>query len=496
MNNVNKDNVALEDRRRLPTDSARGERPSPANARNGLRLPDNQATQAKPAPTISRTHLFRRNVIAGGAGKFISGLLTFISVPLLLKILGRDGYGLFVSITAVAGWAGLGMFGIGKGLMNVLIESRTRDDVVHARRMVASLWLGLLIILGALALGLASIFSVVPWNAVFAINNAVLGHKVKTAVALTMASMLINLLLSPTSTIQSAYQEETKGASWAVIRSAANLAAILTAWRLGLHIVGVSLLTGVGSVAVSIAYVWWMFAVDKPFLMPRWGDPSVSFFFKVLPDSFSFFLIDIAAVLAFQFDKFVLLHYGGPGQVARFEVATRPFLLASMSLGLLLTPLWPAIGEAVHRGDPRWAKKVVLKVAYSSAALMAVLALVMVAAGGLIVRLWTGRTDVTPGALLFGMIGAYFVVKAWTDTQTVVLYGLGGQRRMLWVALIHGATTLVLSLVLGRLYGIYGVASASLLGFLLTASWYVTLQTKRTLDSLDSTKCLGESVLT
>jgi O-antigen/teichoic acid export membrane protein len=239
-----------------------------------------------------------------------------------------------------------------------------------------------------------------------------------------------------------------------------------------------------------------MFAVDKPFLMPRWGDPSVSFFFKVLPDSFSFFLIDIAAVLAFQFDKFVLLHYGGPGQVARFEVATRPFLLASMSLGLLLTPLWPAIGEAVHRGDPRWAKKVVLKVAYSSAALMAVLALVMVAAGGLIVRLWTGRTDVTPGALLFGMIGAYFVVKAWTDTQTVVLYGLGGQRRMLWVALIHGATTLVLSLVLGRLYGIYGVASASLLGFLLTASWYVTLQTKRTLDSLDSTKCLGESVLT
>ncbi len=408
-------------------------------------------------------------------------ITSLVSVPILLALLGSDGYGTFVTITAVAAWTQLGTLGIGKGLLNALVECHARDDRDLARKYVASLWVGLGGVVVFAAILVFAAFPWIPWPRVFAVTDVGFARDVTFATGVTLALTLMLLVLSPTMVIYSAYQEESRSSLWSAIRNLATFAAVVIAARSGMRIIGVAVLTSGAAVLIDTFSTVYLFRRAKPFLRPRRSDPSLALIRQVLPGSISFFLIEIAALLVFQVDKLILIQFVGGGEVSKFELTSRVFLLAYSGLVLVLGPLWPAIGEAIHRGDMEWSRRALRRVSAGAAGTILVLTVVMVFAGGDLVRAWARNGDVIADAPLFAIIGAYFVVRAWTDTHTTVLYSVGAQREILWTALAHGGLSVGLGLLLGRAYGTIGVATANLAAFVVTASWFVTWRAHRRL---------------
>ena len=76
----------------------------------------------------------------------------FLIVPVVLNYLGHERYGVFATITAMAGLVGWADLGLGNGLLSEVASAQGRDDSESTARAVSTAFfalLGLAVVLGA-----------------------------------------------------------------------------------------------------------------------------------------------------------------------------------------------------------------------------------------------------------------------------------------------------------------------------------------------------------
>src|SRR5689334_1079625 len=82
------------------------------------------------------------STIAAAAARGVNLVVSFISVPLTVGYLGRDRYGVWITITSLLMFLSFSDFGLGGSLQNALADAYGREDRPQARRYVASaFWL-------------------------------------------------------------------------------------------------------------------------------------------------------------------------------------------------------------------------------------------------------------------------------------------------------------------------------------------------------------------
>ncbi|MEA2542681.1 MAG: hypothetical protein QOH35_4047 [Acidobacteriaceae bacterium] len=83
--------------------------------------------------------------------KALNILISFLSVPLTIRYLGSERYGVWLTISSLLTWMALTDFGLsGNALINVLAESSGNDDVETARQYASSAFWALTCIRGHL----------------------------------------------------------------------------------------------------------------------------------------------------------------------------------------------------------------------------------------------------------------------------------------------------------------------------------------------------------
>lgn len=433
-----------------------------------------------------RDRRLRLNVAVGLAGRGVNAFIALASVPVLLRLLGADRYGIYVTITAAMGWLQLGILGAGKGLVNTLVAAHSRGDEADARRFLWSFWAGLGGVVAATGAALAAAFQHLPWSAVFPAPAGVGGGEVPGAVAVSVAFTLLALLLSPIGYVLSAYQDERKNAVWTVLRNAAVLGALIAVLVLGSarSLPWVAAVAGLAALAANSASFLWLLSLDKPFLRPRAGDIRWSYLRRALGASAVFFAIDVAGILVYQTDKLLVLQFDGARPVAQFELASIGFLLAQSVFGVVLLPMWPALGDAVRRGDLPWARRAISRLVAGSLLWMSAVLVLELAVGPPAIRLWTGDAGVVPSRPLLAWVGAYFVVRMVTECYTIALFVLDRQREIFPAVLANGVLVVALGILLGRPYGVVGVAAANAIAYALTQGVWNPLRARRHLARL------------
>lgn len=412
-------------------------------------------------------------MLAGLAGRVATAGVGFITVPLTLRLLNRDNYGLYATISGVVAWLQISNLGVAKGLTNLLIDCHARDDRDAARRAVASLWTGVgLILLAVVVIGFA-VSPFVNWPGVFSVTDPSVAAQIRPTVAALFITTLLGLGFSPLSTILSAYQDERKAVAWNLARTLIMPAAVLFALRRHGGMADLALATMVLTAVLSVSNALWLFGRDKAFLRPRWDDVSMALLRRIVRSSGAFFLIDVSILLVFQIDRYLILRLAGPGEVTEYELATRLYMLAYSVYLLVQGPLWAAMGEALKKRDVQWTRVVLRRVSTISVGAMTLIAVALTVGGRTVIRLWTGRTDAVPSQLLLALVGLYFIVRVWTEIYSILLFSLDQHREMIPSSLLHGVTTLGLGILFGRAWGLTGIVAANTLSFLLTASWWV-----------------------
>lgn len=398
---------------------------------------------------------------ASVAGRGAAGVAALVTVPVMLRYLGAERYGLWAALSSAAAALLFADLGIGNGLLTVLAADAGRDDHAAARRHVSSAFFALLGVAAVLAAAFALAYPHVPWPRVFGAVSDTAVREAGPAVLAFAACFLVSLPAGVVTRVRLARQEGFANGLWSSAGSFVGLGLVLAAIhaRLGLPWLVLALCAGPALALVGQSAV--LYLVRERGLRPAWSAASAADAGAVLRLGFAFSVLQLAGALAYSSDAFVAGAVLGPPAAARFGVLATLFDLPLAVLILLLTPLWPAYGEALARQDRAWIAHALGRSLLIAAAFGLAVGTGLALAGAPVLRVWAGPAMV-PGPLLLVLMAVRLLVLALGQAVGIFLNGARVIRPQLVFGPLMAVSAVIAKVVLGRRLGLAGILAGGI----------------------------------
>jgi O-antigen/teichoic acid export membrane protein len=408
---------------------------------------------------------YRRAFLTMAASAFsrtVSISAGLITVPLTLKYLGPERYGLWMTISSAIAILGFSDLGINNGLLSAISRAHGKDDRELARQYVSSAFL----LLTAIAITIGIVFAVVyrwiPWDSLFRVHSTQALAEAGPAMAVFVACFLLNIPAGIVTRVQTGYQDGFSANLWSSLGSVFCLVSLL----LIIHFRGslpflVLAMAGAPILALLLNGAVF-FAIQRPWLLPSWSCVTSEASNDLRRLAVLFFALQLAVAISYSSDNLVLARILGPEAVAQYAVPCRLFSLVTIATSFIVSPLWPAYGEALAKQDLFWVRKTLLRSLTLAAGVSISLGTLLVVFGGRIIHFWVGSAIHTTPLLLAGL-GIWSVVLAVSMAVAVFLNGLSIVRFQLLVASLAALSNIALSVYLTHRIGISGVVYGSVL---------------------------------
>jgi O-antigen/teichoic acid export membrane protein len=300
------------------------------------------------------------------------------------------------------------------------------------------------------------------WGKVFKIKDHLLSGDLQRLIPWSCALLMISLPWNLAGTAFFAYLKIELISVFTLIQSTLLLAGFglaaryLTFDAAVLSYIGVSILTN-------------LFLTIFLFLKMNWRWEWSSFFsqWKILRSmgkpSFDFFLLCVSAMTANTIGPVISGITQGAHAAGDFTLIQKMFsFLATVHLAIL-SPIGPAYTLHAKQSDWSWVgKKLHFCIRIIWPILFIGLGSMIYFSHPLILRLWTGKWITNYSLTL--LIAATAILAGFANTYSVLLNSLGAVRLQAALSILMILPVALLPIYLGRIYGVWGVALASLLG--------------------------------
>jgi O-antigen/teichoic acid export membrane protein len=386
-------------------------------------------------------------------------LLTVMAIG--SRTFSAEEFGLWAVLYALMNFAMLGDFGFRYALGNRLAALKA-TSVQDQRRITFLSILHLQMLIGGLT-ALACFFGLqsVPWHEVFHITEPALAHQAGWLVPLVCALLLLNQPLSIASTALFADHQIGFVSIMGVVQS---LILVSTFW-----IAATCCPFFIAIPAFFITYLATNAAVMiVMFLRMRWiwGMPPIPDQVKIIRSlgkpALDFFTLSLAATISATVGPFLAGMVGGIQSAGDFSLIQRLFNLLIAVHMAALGPLAPAFTLHAAQGDWDWVR------AKFHVCIRLIWPVLFVGGGALIflahpllLRAWSGRwsTDYP----LAGLLALGTILAGWGNSCSILLNSLGAIRQQALLGVILILPVIAAPLLLGRAFGIHGVALGALL---------------------------------
>ncbi len=390
--------------------------------------------------------------------------LSLLTVPLTLNYLGPERYGMWLTVSSMIALLAFTDLGLANGLLNAVTRTMARGEFVESRRQVSSALVLLTLVAVALTGLFAVVYSIVPWAGVLAVSSPRAVSEAGPTVAAWVACFLIGLPLGVTAQVRMGRQE---GYIVHVTAAVGNLAAVgallaVILGRQGLPLLVVAM-AGPPLIASAVNGMV-LFKHDAPELRPSLALADRGTGFGLLRAGFLFFVLQIAIAVAFTSDTLVVAQLVGPEAVAEYGVASKLFIIPAGIVAIALSPLWPAYGEAIARGDILWTRSTLLRSIKVGLFTSVAAAAVLVVFGLPIIALWVGPSVTPPFLLLLGF-GIWVVLSTVGNSVAMLLNGAHEIRFQAVAAAVMAVVNLALSIWLTSRIGVAGVMWGTVIAY-------------------------------
>lgn len=420
----------------------------------GVRAPDTSTAEG-------RAHFRIRRVAATAATASVSKVLSmvslFLSVSLTVRALGAERYGIWMTVGSALSLFTFADLGIGAGLMNLVAHADGSNNREEAARAVSNAF----VMLSGIALLWASLFALayrhVPWSSILNVHSPAAVREAAPTVAVFAGCFAVTLPLSLVERVQFGYQEGSSANLWKCVGSTLSIAALAAAVRAraGLPVL---VLAFVGSpILALLANGMFLFGWHRRWLRPTLRRVRLRAIAGLVRIGSAFVALQVVFHLATCVDNLIIAQVMGSAYVGRYAVCARWFSVGVAVVSLVTTPLWPAYREALSRGDSRWIRITVWRVARLVGFGAAAIAILLVAAGRPAIRVWAGAAMVPSPALLCGL-GVWMVAECIRIVVSTFLLAIDIVRVQVWIMAVFALTSIPLKVLLGREWGLPAVA--------------------------------------
>lgn len=342
-----------------------------------------------------RTAKARKNIAAMvliHGGNILAGLLL---VPLTIRYVNADTYGIWLAISSIVAWFSFFDIGINNGLKNRLTEALAHDDIPLAKKYVSTTYALLVLIFIPLMILMLVVAPSLDWNSILNLSQgAVEGLLISISIVITY--FCINFILSTVNVVMQADQLPAGAALRGLVQQLLSLAVIyvLTLTTQG-SLVKLCLALCASPVVVVVLFNVVLFNGRYKAISPSLRDVDFSTAPSLFKLGIQFFIIQIAGVIQFQMTNFLIIHNFGATEVTEYNVAYKLFNVPFMLWTTIVTPVWAAVTDAVAKNDYSWIKTTLKKYMTLFVVFFAGTILILLLSGPLY-DIWVGDTVKVP----------------------------------------------------------------------------------------------------
>lgn len=422
------------------------------------------STPVELAQAARRSRAVRDAFVAGAVSRLLGLLASLLVVRLCAHSLGAEGYGVLATLAASTAALSVADFGLGGGLITELTGAYVGDDAESAGRVLSAALVATCG-LAALTAAIVPLVLVVPWHAVFGPQSV--SFPIAPAAALCGVGMAVAFPAGVGDQVLFARQQGRVVGAWNACATVLSLLACLLASALHAGLLSFTAAVVLAPLAVRGVQTWLVLR-RRPAERPHLSAASRDGIRRILRAGGLFFGLNLAVMAAYQSDTLIVAAVRGTGSAAIYAVCSRLAAVAVIPIADGLEQTWPALADAMARGEHAWVRRSVLRGLAIVTGLGVILVAVLTAAGPALCRLWVGPR-LEPGRLTLLAFGVW---TGYSLAATVLSYLMNAARVVRPQLVMAGVMVVVnvpVSVVLTRAIGVAGPVLGSLAAHVLCA---------------------------
>jgi len=302
---------------------------------------------------VSLGSTFSSRVLAQGCN--------LLMVPIALRYLGAERFGVWMTLTSSVSLLSFFDFGIGIGLQNRVAEMMGKERLDQLGFCMRST-LAVLVSISVFVF-VAVTFFIFGTNIAFTIFQGThfAAINLRDALVVIAAAFMLGLPLSLFPRIAFGLQQGWISSVAATCGTVLSLLAVLTASLLRVDFTSFVAFTVVPPIAAQ-AVGYFLLARRIPGGLPMLGPVSFGEGLETLKQGAHYVLPQVTGAVLMQGPMIFLGTQSSPFSAATYSILTRIGTPFQQLQQMFLAQIWPAITEAMHRGDTEWLKKTLRRI--------------------------------------------------------------------------------------------------------------------------------------
>ncbi|MCB0464334.1 MAG: lipopolysaccharide biosynthesis protein [Aequorivita sp.] len=388
---------------------------------------------------------------------------TFLLVPLTIRFLDTENYGVWLTISSFIAWFSFFDVGLGNGLRNKFAEAKAKGDFELAKGFVSTAYFSLgLICLGLLCVTVLGSFFI-DWAAIFNASASLKGQ-LQILMPIVFGCLSLQLTAKLIATIYTADQKPSVEGKISFITSTSSLILI---WILTKTATSSLLIFGAlfSLLPVLILILFNVYAFSNRYKKYK---PNILlckkiYFNEIFGLGATFFIIQCSVIILFSTDNFIITQLFNPEEVVPYNIAQKYFSISLMIFNMLLTPYWSGFTDAYTHKDFLWIRKSMKNLSKFSFGSM-LLTFFMVLLSPFFYKLWIGDLVSIPFNLTLSM-AVFFIICIFYSPYNAFINGLGKVRIQMYTLVGAAILNIPLSIILVKYasMGVEGVITATII---------------------------------
>lgn len=422
----------------------------------------------------------KKNIIASFLIRGISIAISIVLVPLTITYINSSRYGVWLTLSSIIGWLSFFDIGFGNGLRNKFAEALAENKVELARIYVSTTYAILSLIVGVVILLFFAINPFINWAYVLNSPNS-MRDELSILSIIVFVFFCLRFIFQLLATVLTANQEPAKASLLDLLGSIFSLTIIyiLTKVTSG-NLIYLGTVLSFTPVLVLIISSFWFYKGNYKRFAPTFKLVKFKYARNLMTLGLKFFIIQIAALVLFDTNNFIIIHLFGSKEVTTYNVSFKLFSVVTMAFSIIVTPLWSAFTDAYAKDDIDWIKATIstMKKIWL---ILSLLTAILLVSSPWIFKLWLGDKVNVPFALSVAM-SSYVIVYIWQTFHVFFLNGIGKVKLQLYLVVLSSLINIPLAIFLGKKFGLFGITMTSTLLFTVMGIIF-SIQTSKILNN-------------
>lgn len=384
-----------------------------------------------------------KHMVISALCKPISMIISYLYIPLVLKFLGIEKYGIWSTILTILSWISYFDIGIGNGLRNKLTESLSKKDG-KSRKLVSSAYAFITVIMIIVTVFFSLIASKINWKRIFGTPQC--DENLTMVVIVSFIFVSINFILSICKNVLYSLQKAANVSAMELMVQIFNFIGVLFAIHfLESNLFTMAIIYGVSMLIANLLTSVCLYqknAIVKPSI--KYIDLQVGK--SITNVGMQFFIIQICALVLFTTDSLLISFLYGASDVTPYNTVNKLFNVIIGVYGALITPVWSAVTKASVERKFTVLTSLVKKM-YKIIGIFVFFAIILLLFFRQISNLWLGmELDYSRELIICGFI--YCILNIWTNMHGALANGLGILREQMFMSILQAIINIPLSLFL------------------------------------------------